>query len=233
MIKTMTLLARKDGLSPEEFKHQLQDVYAGVAKTIPGVRGFIVHEIVKTMTRPDIPVLTIGADIDALLELWVDNEAAYQALLATPAMQSWLASGTKFIGRSKIFLAQEDTLIPVPNPRPAIKTVAFLCRKPGEDIKVFRHHWHDGHGGMARVVPYLRGFILNDVIGVQDRNDIPAIPFDAVDGFAEGWLDSPEAQQAMIATPQAKGWFADGSQTFGQIKSFLTREIVIVPPPGA
>lgn len=231
MIKTISLLARKPDLSSEAFMQQLKE-HAQRAKSIPGIRGFIVHEIVRTMTRPDIPVLTIGADIDSLLEWWTDSKEAHDALLKTPAMQSWLADGAKLLSQSKSFLAQEDVLIPVPNPRPSIKTVAFLCRKPGEDLKVFRHHWHDGHGGMARVVPYLRGFVLNDVIAENPRSDVRAIPFDSVDGFAEGWLDSPEAQQMMIATAEAKAWFADGSKTFGQIKSFLTREIVIVQPAG-
>jgi hypothetical protein len=222
--KSIVLLVRKADTSPEAFKQQLTGEFAVAAQAVPGVRGLIVHEIVREMIRADIPTLLIGDTIDAIVEWWADEAATRDALLAQ-------LPGS--VTRLKAFLVEEDVIIPFQMPRAdiRIKTMAFLCRKEGELLPAFRHHWHDGHGGMARVVPYLQGFILNDICGTQERTDVPAIDFGKADGVAEGWLESPEAQQLMVATPEAKTWFKDGSQTFGQIKSFLTREIVLIDPP--
>jgi quinol monooxygenase YgiN len=230
MIKSIALLVRKDGTTREEFMQWLVQQHAPAAKALPGVRGYIVHEIVREMTRPDIPVLNIGSPIDSIVEIWADDAAALERLQQSVEYQRWAAAELSHVGRMHAFTAQEDIIIPMPATRPGIKTIAFLNRKPGEQLDVFRHHWHVGHGGMARVVPYLKAFILNDILSTQVREGIATIEFDAADGFATGWLDSPEAQQAMIQTPQAREWFADGSKTFGQIKSFLVREIVIVDP---
>jgi hypothetical protein len=204
--------------------HQLTGEYANTAKKVSGLRGLIVHEIVREMIRADIPTLLIGDPIDAIIEWWADDATTRGALM------SLLPTS---VARLKAFLVEPDLIIPFKMPRAdiKIKTMAFLCRKDGELLQTFRHHWHDGHGGMARVVPFLQGFILNDIVGTQERADVPAIEFGNADGVAEGWLESPEAQQLMIATPEAKVWFKDGSQTFGQIKSFLTREIIVVDPP--
>jgi hypothetical protein len=220
MQKTIALLVQKESLAEGTLARQLMAEFATAAKSVVGVRGLIVHEIVREMTRADIPVLLIGDRIDAIVEYWGDSAARTMVLQLLPDS----------VARLKAFDAQEDVIIPLKKPRAAIKTIAFLCRKQGEELGVFRHHWHDGHGGMARVVPYLQGFMLNDITGVAARSDIPAIAFGNPDGFAEGWLESPEAQQKMVATPEAKAWFADGAQTFGQIKSFLTRERVVIEP---
>jgi hypothetical protein len=84
---------------------------------------------------------------------------------------------------------------------------------------------------MARVVPYLQGFILNDLTSEVRVPGIDSIPFGMPVGVAEGWLESPEAQQKMVATREAKAWFAHGANSFGEIKSFLTRETLHVKPP--
>jgi hypothetical protein len=231
MLKTIELLMRRDSLSHEQFMAGLMNDYAPAARSVPGLRGFIAHSIVREMTRPDIPVLNISSPIDAIIEYWADDEAARSQLLGSDAGRAWSARGAALIGRARALTARAHPLITVATPRPAIKTIAFLCRRSGENLQTFLHHWIDGHGGMARVVPYLQGFILNEVLSTETRVGMPAVEMDAADGFAQGWLASPAAQQKMIATPEAKVWFADGAQTFGQIKSFLTSETIIIPPP--
>jgi hypothetical protein len=219
--KHIALLVRNTAVSPEAFMAELQEGFARRVQALPGVHGLIVHGIVREMTRADIPVLLIGDSIDAILEWWVDPASASAVLRALPDN----------IARFKCFTAEEDAIIPLRPPRAAIKTMAFLRGKDGDELQAFRHKWHHEHGSMARVVPYLQGFILNDLTSEVRVPGIDSIPFGMPVGVAEGWLESPEAQQKMVATREAKAWFAHGANSFGEIKSFLTRETLHVKPP--
>jgi len=221
MTKYIALLVRKDGLTTDGLQAELNGGFAARVRALTGIRGLIVHGIVREMTRADIPVLLIGDAIDAIVEWWADAAQTAAVLAALPAG----------VARLKCFAAQEDAIIALKQPRAAIKTMAFLRGKDGDEVAAFRHKWHTEHGSMARVVPYLRGFILNDLTDEVHAPGIGAIPFGRPVGCAEGWLESPEAQQQMVATPEAKAWFAHGAQSFGEIKSFLTRETVHVVPP--
>ncbi len=52
-----------------------------------------------------------------------------------------------------------------------------------------------------------------------------------LDGIAESWCDDMAARRAMVVSPEAQHWFADGATFLGQVKTVLLREAVIVPPP--
>jgi uncharacterized protein (TIGR02118 family) len=110
MIKSISLLTRKAGLSHEEFVRHWLDVHAPLAHAVPEVRRYVQSHIVGERTRPDIP--TADVDIDGIAELWYDDRAAMERANASPEAKALHADGALFIGRIKTFIAEEKVIIP-------------------------------------------------------------------------------------------------------------------------
>ena len=110
MIKVLSLLTRKPGLSHEEFVRHWREIHGPLAHGIPGLRRYVQSHITGTRTRADIPEADV--EIDGIAELWYDDEAALQASAATPEAQRLYADGALFIGRIKTFIIEEREVIP-------------------------------------------------------------------------------------------------------------------------
>ncbi len=92
MIKTIALLTRKPGTSPEQFRDYYERVHApGALARIPALaradyrRNFIESGPAAASPRPDFDVIT---------EISFADEADYQEFrrsLADPAIQAWIA----------------------------------------------------------------------------------------------------------------------------------------------
>jgi hypothetical protein len=52
------------------------------------------------------------------------------------------------------------------------------------------------------------------------------------DGIAELWYDDIESWRAAYASPEGRALHADGATFIGQIKTFITEEMVIIPRDG-
>ena len=82
MIKVMSLLTRKEGMSREEFMREWVDVHAPMALSVPGLKRYVLQLIVEEPLRDDIPPQKVTAD--GIAELWFDDAAAMQKVLANP-----------------------------------------------------------------------------------------------------------------------------------------------------
>ena len=109
MIKSLSLLVRKDGMTHEQFMKHWVDVHAPLALKVPGIRRYVQSHIVDERRRPDIP--PIGVDADGIAELWYDDREAMNRALATPEMRALHADGALFIGRIQSFLVEEHVVI--------------------------------------------------------------------------------------------------------------------------
>lgn len=74
MIKVMSLMKRKDGMSFAEFKNWIENVHPKFAKNVPGMRNYTVNILVKE--NADLP-------FDAMSEMWFDSEAAMAEAFGT------------------------------------------------------------------------------------------------------------------------------------------------------
>ena len=110
MIKIVSLLTRKDGLTHEEFVTHWRDIHGPLALSVPGIRRYVQSHIQATRTRADIPEAEVA--IDGIAELWYDDEASLRASAATAQAQRLYADGAKLIGRIKTFVIAEETVIP-------------------------------------------------------------------------------------------------------------------------
>ncbi len=112
MIKSISLLTRKDGLSHEDFVKHWYEIHAPLAHAVPGVRRYVQSHILGERTRPDIP--TIAVEVDGIAELWYDDLEAMERANGTPEASRLHADGALFIGRIKSFVVEERVIIPLP-----------------------------------------------------------------------------------------------------------------------
>lgn len=76
MLKVISLLKRKEGMSFEEFRHWALEEHPPLGKQLPGIRKYRMSVVLED--NPDLPY-------DAVSEFWFDNDAARQAAFATEA----------------------------------------------------------------------------------------------------------------------------------------------------
>lgn len=75
MLKVMSLLKRKDGMTREEFYDWAKLHHTKLAEAMPNLRGYRMN--VARLDEPE-------AAFDAISEMWFDDAAAFDAAFATP-----------------------------------------------------------------------------------------------------------------------------------------------------
>ena len=110
MIKSISLLTRKVGMTHAQFVEHWVDIHAPLALAVPGLRRYVQSHIVEERTRPDIP--TTDVEIDGIAELWYDDAEAMARANASPEAKALHADGALFIGRIKSFTVEEKVIIP-------------------------------------------------------------------------------------------------------------------------
>jgi uncharacterized protein (TIGR02118 family) len=90
-----------------------------------------------------------------------------------------------------------------------IKRFVILRRKPGMSSEEFRHYWQNIHGQLIAKIPGLLKYIQYHV-----RSELSDNIDDPIDGIAELWFASEEAQQKAYATPEYKAVVADEPNLF-------------------
>ena len=153
MIKSISFLARKPGLSRQEFVRHWLDVHVPMCHAVPGLRGYAVSTIVEHQSRPDVPSLPMG-DFDGVAQVWFDSLEARAHAGASAEGKRWHADGGTIIGGIRMFVTNERLVVPVPSGnRPKFKTLSVIKRKPSLSAEQFHHEWAVVHAPMARSVP--------------------------------------------------------------------------------
>jgi uncharacterized protein (TIGR02118 family) len=109
MIKSLTLLTRKAGLTHEQFMRHWVEIHAPLALKVPGIRRYVQTHLLEERKRPDIPSSDI--EIDGIAELWYDDQDSMRKALASPEGKALYADGALFIGRVKTFTTEERQII--------------------------------------------------------------------------------------------------------------------------
>src|SRR4051795_527039 len=63
MIKVLSLLTRKDGISHEQFVRHWYDIHGPLALAVPGIRRYVQSHITDSLTRPDIPETDVAVEV--------------------------------------------------------------------------------------------------------------------------------------------------------------------------
>ena len=109
MIKMVSLLVRKDGMTHEQFMKHWVEVHGPLALKVPGLRRYVQSHIRDQRRRADIPAL--GVEVDGIAETWYDDAEAMARAVATPEMTALHADGALFIGGIQSFLTHEHVVI--------------------------------------------------------------------------------------------------------------------------
>src|SRR5690242_7204641 len=111
MIKTLSLLTRRAGLTHEEFVRHWVEIHAPMAHAVPGLHRYDQNHILEERERPDIS--TTAVEVGGIAELWFDDEAALQRANASPEAKRLHADGALFIGGIKSFIIEEKVIVPI------------------------------------------------------------------------------------------------------------------------
>ena len=233
MIKVVSFLARRVDRTAEEFLGDWRNAQTPLWRALPGLRGAVLNVPLEYHSRSDVPVLDV-APFDAIEQVWFDDMAAWEAALASPAGARLRAEQARQLSGLRSFVTEEAWQVPMPpGPRPLIKSFTAIRRRDDATADAFQHAWRVVHGGMAAGVPLLRGFVLSGILGERTEDGIPPLAMESpLDGIAESWCEDMDARRAMVVSPEAKHWFADGATFLGRVKTVLLREEVVAPPPG-
>lgn len=112
MIKLLSLLTRKHGITHTEFERHWFDIHGPLAHAVPGIRRYVQSHITDTRSRPDIPETDV--EVDGIAELWYDDLESLRRAAATPEMSALTDDGALFIGRIKTYVIEERQIIPPP-----------------------------------------------------------------------------------------------------------------------
>jgi uncharacterized protein (TIGR02118 family) len=82
MIKNISLLTRKPGLTHEQFMKHWFEIHAPLALKVPGIRRYVQTHILDERKRADIA--STDVEIDGIAELWYDSREAMLQSAATP-----------------------------------------------------------------------------------------------------------------------------------------------------
>jgi uncharacterized protein (TIGR02118 family) len=108
MIKSVSLLVRKAGMTHEQFVKHWVEIHAPLALAVPGLRRYLQSHILEDRKRPDVPPLDV--EIDGIAELWYDDRESLARALASPEGKALYADGALFIGRIRTYTVEEKVI---------------------------------------------------------------------------------------------------------------------------
>jgi uncharacterized protein (TIGR02118 family) len=109
MIKSLSLLTRKPGMTVEAFRKVWLEEHAPLVRSVPEVRRYVLTFPLAEPTRPDVP--TPEVKCDAIAELWFDDLASLQKAGASAAMKRVTDNGALYLGSIKSFVLEEVGII--------------------------------------------------------------------------------------------------------------------------
>jgi uncharacterized protein (TIGR02118 family) len=101
MLKVISLLKRKEGMSLEEFHRWALEEHPPLGKKLPGIRHYRMSVVLED--NPDLPA-------DVVSEFWFDDNEARLAAFATPEGKAAGADAAAHCS-SRVHLLTEETIL--------------------------------------------------------------------------------------------------------------------------
>ena len=102
MLKVISLLKRKEGMSLAEFRKWALEEHPALGKKLPGIRHYRMSVVLND--DPSLPA-------DAVSEFWFDDDAARQAAFATDEGKAAAADAIAHCSSRIHLLTEEKVLI--------------------------------------------------------------------------------------------------------------------------
>lgn len=102
MLKVISLLKRKEGMSLEDFRKWALDEHPSLGSKLPGIRHY--HMSVVLEDNPELP-------FDAVSEFWFDDNEARLAAFSTPEGKAAAEDAASHCTRRVHLLTEEKVII--------------------------------------------------------------------------------------------------------------------------
>jgi uncharacterized protein (TIGR02118 family) len=222
MLKIVTLMKRRAGLSVDDFQNHLRSKYGPLAVKGPGLRRYV-QSCALTQGYAKGELL-----FDAAGEMWFDSTAAYDHFLRSPEFAMARADQATFLDRSRTVVMPVDVHVIKDGAIPdnAVKNIEFVNRRPDMALEPFRAYWRNVHGPLAATIPVLQRYEQNHLaLSEYDKQAPP--PYD---GLAITWFASTADMKRGAATAEYSATRADEPNFLpdGHLPIIITREQVLI-----
>ena len=113
MIKAIGTAYKRDDFTSDEFFRYWRDVHAPISAKAPGLRGYVVSEVIRRL-QGDLHA-------EAFVEQWFDDEAAFENANASPeAAAAWEDVGRYAKTSGTFWLVKEHVIVPPPDLGPGL-----------------------------------------------------------------------------------------------------------------
>jgi uncharacterized protein (TIGR02118 family) len=222
MLKIVTLMKRRGGLSVEDFQNRLRDAYAPLAARGPGLRRYV-----QSCALPQ----GYGKGellFDAIGEMWFDSPEAYDTYLGSAEFAAARAEESAFLDTGRTVVMPVDVHIIKDGriPDNAVKNIEFVNRRPGMALEPFRAYWRNVHGPLAATIPVMHRYEQNHLtMSEYAKSEAPAY-----DGLAITWFTSTAEMKRGATTPQYAATRADEPNFLpdGHLPIIVAREHVVI-----
>lgn len=230
MIKLVTLLKRRAGMTRAEFERRWLEVHAPIAAEFPGLRGYVLS----------FSILDGEPDADGVAQLWFDDRRSAQSSYASDIGRNGSDDARQYLARRDHLLVSERWIAgPTTLGQSAYRLMIGLKRAEGQARMAFIERLLE-----AQVCEALCGLLgsptvrlcvdeagqqlSSGVTGALDLFESEAV-FDAL---LEAWFESADDLQraADRAMPQLDNALPGA---IGKSELFLLKENVIVAPPSS
>lgn len=223
MLKAVSFFKRKPGMPVEEFQAYWRGTHPAAVVRLPGLQRYVQSHTRLSGYRKGEPIC------DGTAELWFEDSKAMHALRGTKELEAVGADEAVFIDRStmQMILTEEHVIKDGPAPAGGVKSVEFVSRKPGLEVRDFQRYWREVHGPLAAKIPMIRRYVQSHTRpSAYERGRTPAY-----DGVAITWFDDTGAMRASAATAQYAHVRADEPNFIapGDPPFIITTEHLIVP----
>jgi uncharacterized protein (TIGR02118 family) len=157
MVKVLTFIKRKPGLTVEGFQRYWLTRHPAVVTRLPGVRRYVQSHTLPASYRKGEPAW------DGIAEVWADDTDALRAMTRSATNADVQADEAQFIDRTTMgLIVTEDHVVVEGAAGPdAVKAIEFLNRRPGASVDEFQQHWRERHGAILATIPGLRRCVLS------------------------------------------------------------------------
>ncbi len=113
MIKAVGTAYRRDDFTSEEFFRYWMEVHAPISAQAPGLRGYVVSEVVRKVQGE--------LETEAFVEQWFDDEESFLAAGASPEVAAAWEDVPRYAKTTGTFwLVKEHVIIPPPSRGPGL-----------------------------------------------------------------------------------------------------------------
>lgn len=113
MIKLIGTAYKRDDFTKEQFFDYWFDVHAPISAQLPGLRGYVVSEVVSKLAGE--------LETEAFVEQWYDDEAAWDRASATEqAAAAWEDVGRYAKTTGTFWVVKEHVIVPPPDRGPGL-----------------------------------------------------------------------------------------------------------------